>query len=119
MNGSTHRLTADASGAAVTDYRTVNREAWNRLAAAGSDSSQPLGSAEFVEAAEWLCPEEWLPWQEIRTILCLASGGGQQAPTFAMLGYEVTVVDLSPEQLARDLQVAEALGLPLQCIEGD
>jgi SAM-dependent methyltransferase len=103
----------------MTDYRTVNREAWNRLAAAGSDSSQPLGSAELVQAAEWLCPEEWLPWQEIRTVLCLASGGGQQAPAFAMLGYEVTVVDLSPEQLARDSQVAETLGLPLQCIEGN
>jgi SAM-dependent methyltransferase len=100
-------------------YRTVNRVAWDALAAAGSDSSQPCSPAELAEAAEWVCPDEWLPWPEIRTVLCLASGGGQQAPAFAMLGYDVTVVDLSPEQLSRDDAVASALGLQIECVEGD
>jgi SAM-dependent methyltransferase len=113
-------LIVDATQASSAEhYREVNRAGWDGLAAAGSDSSQPLDRAELADAVDWLCPEAWLPWQEIRTVLCLASGGGQQAPAFAMLGYDVVVVDLSPEQLARDREVAESLGLALECIEGD
>jgi SAM-dependent methyltransferase len=52
-------------------------------------------------------------------ILCLASGGGQQGPTFAAVGARVAVLDNSPAQLAQDRLVAEREGLDLQTFEGD
>jgi SAM-dependent methyltransferase len=64
-------------------------------------------------------PDGWLPWREIRKVLCLAAGGGQQGPAFAALGCDVTVVDLSPGQLAIDRQVGKECGLTIRCIEGD
>jgi ubiquinone/menaquinone biosynthesis C-methylase UbiE len=49
----------------------------------------------------------------------LASGGGQQAPIFAALGAEVTLLDASPRQLAQDQFVAERDNLTIKLIEGD
>jgi SAM-dependent methyltransferase len=65
-------------------------------------------------------PREWFP-AEMRglEVLCLASGGGQQGPTFAAAGAHVTVLDNSPAQLAQDRAVAEREGLDLQTFEGD
>jgi SAM-dependent methyltransferase len=102
-----------------TEYRTVNRAAWNSLARAGCDSSRPLTPEELAAAHEWLCPDDWLPWGEIRSVLCVASGGGQQAPAFAVLGYDVVVADISAEQLARDRATADDLGVELECVEAD
>ncbi len=47
-------------------------------------------------------------------VLCLASGGGQQAPLFAAAGARVTSLDNSPAQLARDREVAEREHLELR-----
>jgi ubiquinone/menaquinone biosynthesis C-methylase UbiE len=51
--------------------------------------------------------------------LCLAAGGGQQAPILAALGAEVTVLDASPRQLAQDRFVAERDHLAIRLVEGD
>lgn len=91
--------------------------------------SQPV-SSEIIEAAKNGCwqlnitkkslPKDWLP-QDIKNkkILCLAAAGGQQAPILAAAGAEVTVFDLSEEQLALDRQVAAAHNLSLVTIQGD
>jgi ubiquinone/menaquinone biosynthesis C-methylase UbiE len=52
-------------------------------------------------------------------ILCLASGGGQQAPIFAAAGAEVTSFDNSAGQLERDRMVAEREGLRMRIEQGD
>lgn len=52
-------------------------------------------------------------------MLCLACGGGQQGPLFASLGCKVTVVDISPEQLQKDLTVANSFGMEIECVEAD
>jgi SAM-dependent methyltransferase len=100
-------------------YRTVNQAGWDRLARSGCDSSAPYGPYQFTEAPTWLDEHGWLPWDHFRSVLCLAAGGGQQAPLFAYLGYDVTVVDLSAEQLRRDGEVAERHGLRIRRIQGD
>jgi GT2 family glycosyltransferase/SAM-dependent methyltransferase len=101
------------------DYRAVNRRAWSYWAGAGSPSSQPVGDADFASAREWIDPRGWIDWDDVKTVLCLASAGGQQAPLFASLGCKVTLVDLSPEQLAIDERVAAERGLEIELIEGD
>ena len=54
-----------------------------------------------------------------KNILCLASGGGQQAPILAAAGANVTVYDLSEEQLKQDLFVAQRDSISLKAIQGD
>lgn len=100
-------------------YRSVNRAGWRDLIQRGGEFVQPYGAAQFAQAREHLDHLGWLPWSGFRTVLCLAAGGGQQGPLFASLGYEVTVVDLSPEQLALDRTTAERYSLKLETIEAD
>ncbi len=52
-------------------------------------------------------------------VLCLAGGGGQHSAVFALLGAHVTVLDLTPEQLERDQQVARHYGYAVKTIQGD
>src|SRR5215216_3346941 len=111
------------------DVPGYNREAWDRQVEDGNQWTVPVGS-EVIEAAsrgEWevlltdqkYVPREWFPEMAGADVLCLASGGGQQAPTFAAAGANVTVLDNSPKQLAQDRLVAESEGLNLRTVEGD
>lgn len=106
-----------------------NRDAWNRQSAEGSEWSIPV-SPEVIAAARegrWsviLTPTRPVPaswFGEIRgkDVLCLASGGGQQAPVLAAAGARVVSFDLSDEQLKKDRDVAAREGLTIRCIQGD
>ncbi len=106
-----------------------NREAWDRESTAGSEWTTPV-DAESIDRArrgDWsviltptrAVPAEWIGDPHGKKILCLASGGGQQAPIFAAAGAQVTSFDLSDEQLAKDRMVAEREGLELRCVQGD
>jgi SAM-dependent methyltransferase len=56
---------------------------------------------------------------EGKDVLCLASGGGQQSSAWAILGANVTVVDLSETQLERDSEAAAHYGLSIGIVQGD
>ena len=110
----------------VRDY---NREAWDREVERGNDWTVPVGP-DVIEAArrdQWeiLLTENrsvtraWFPDLQGANVLCLTSGGGQQAPALAAAGANVTVLDNAPRQLAQDHLVAEREGLALETIEGD
>jgi len=51
--------------------------------------------------------------------LCLAGGGGQQSAVFSLLGANVTVLDLTPEQLENDQLAARHYGYEVTTIQGD
>ncbi|MCK7594732.1 class I SAM-dependent methyltransferase [Pseudomarimonas salicorniae] len=106
-----------------------NRKAWNRESREGSEWCRPVGP-EVIAAARkgtWSViltpnkpvPAEWLGDVAGRRILCLASGGGQQAPILAAAGALVTSFDLSEEQLAKDRAVALRDELQVVCVQGD
>ena len=103
----------------MLQYQKMNRAGWEHLARHGCEFCRPCRSEDLAYATQLLDPQSWIPWKRIRSVLCLASGGGQQGPLFASLGYDVTVVDLSPEQLRRDRETAEEFGLQLECVEAD
>ena len=106
-----------------------NAAAWDEQARAQHAWSKPV-TAEIIVAAkagQWqvhitkqALSEQWLPTAiKGKDILCLASAGGQQAPVLAAAGANVTVVDISAEQLAQDQYVALRDGLVLTTIQAD
>lgn len=100
-------------------HLSENESAWDYWASMGSISSRPIGMLEPADARTMLDPDGWLPWNEIRRVLCLGAAGGQQGPAFAMLGCDVTVVDLSDRQLELDRRIAQEHGLRVSCVQGD
>jgi SAM-dependent methyltransferase len=111
------------------DVRDHNRAAWNLEVERGNEWTLPVSAEIIAEARQghWSVdltetlpvPREWFPTVQGLDILCLASGGGQQAPVLAAAGARVTVFDNSPKQLEQDRLVAEREGLELKLVEGD
>ncbi|MEM6689412.1 MAG: class I SAM-dependent methyltransferase [Planctomycetota bacterium] len=88
------------------------------MAAKGAALCRPATDAELANPLATVDGLGWLGksisgWQ----VLCLAAGGGRQGPLYAAAGGHVTVVDLSPEMLALDRQVAEERNMNLRLIE--
>jgi SAM-dependent methyltransferase len=111
------------------DIREYNRHAWDRKVEEGDKWTVLVGPEVIAQArrGEWQVvltptkpvPRDWFPDLTGLEVLCLASGGGQQAPILAVLGASVTVLDNSPRQLAQDRLVAEREGLDIRTVEGD
>jgi len=108
----------------------LNKIAWDHAVDEGSNPFTQVVASEKIAAAikgKWSLylseikpvPMDWFPSLKGLKVLCLASGGGQQAPIFAALGAEVTLLDASPRQLAQDRFVAERNNLTIKLIEGD
>jgi SAM-dependent methyltransferase len=105
-----------------------NRDAWNAQVRKGNKWTVPVTPDVISKAREGVwdvvltptkaVPREWFPKAPAR-VLCLASGGGQQGPVLAAAGYDVTVFDLSSEQLAQDKKVAEENDLSIRLMNGD
>lgn len=110
------------------DFLSHNRAAWDQQAREQQAWSRPV-SHELIRAArhgDWelhITPKPlskaWLGDIVGKNILCLASAGGQQAPVLAAAGANVTVFDLSDQQLQQDRMVAEREGLQLKTVQGD
>jgi SAM-dependent methyltransferase len=111
------------------DVCLQNERFWDDEATSNSPWSQPVSSEVIANArqGEWgihitkqKLSREWLP-QNIKgkDILCLASAGGQQAPVLAAAGANVTVFDISEQQLAKDQLVSQRDGLQLRTVQGN
>jgi SAM-dependent methyltransferase len=101
------------------DDRVRNRHRWTRPIGDDIITLAKRGTWELFVTPTRPIPKAWLPEVDSLSILCLASGGGQQAPLLAAAGAKVVVLDNSPLQLEQDRHVAEAHGLDLQIVEGD
>lgn len=110
----------------VVDY---NSSAWDAAVEQKNTWTVPA-APEVVAAArrgEWSVlltpsrpvPREWFGEIAGKDLLCLASGGGQQAPVFAAAGAIVTSFDNSARQLEQDRYVAERDGLDIRLERGD
>jgi SAM-dependent methyltransferase len=110
------------------DYLKYNRTAWNRQVKDGNRWTIPVSDEVIAEARKgnWSIvltpgkpvPESWFAPPGSR-VLGLASGGGQQCPVMAAAGYDVTVFDLSEEQLGRDADISRKHELNIKTIQGD
>ena len=114
----------------MTSVLDHNRKAWNRQSREGESRwVQPVDAATIAAArrGDWAViltptlpvPADWFGDVRDQHVLCLASGGGQQAPLLAAAGAQVTSFDNSDEQLGKDRLVAEREGLALRLEQGD
>jgi len=111
------------------DFAEHNRQAWNAESAAGSEWATPVDAETIARArvGDWsvvltprrTVPREWFGDLSGKEVLCLGSGGGQQAPVLSAAGARVTSYDVSENQLAKDQFVAEAHDLSVTCVRGD
>lgn len=109
--------------------KEYNREIWNKIAVEGDKYFHALSDHEIAEAQAGkvrikVTPTLWVPADWIgdvtgKTVLCLACGGGQQAPLLAAAGANVTVYDISEEQLKRDQEAAVKHELSIRIVQGD
>ncbi len=106
-----------------------NSAAWDKLAEDNIEWSIPVSSEEIERArrGDWeiiltpikAVPREWFGDVRGKDILCLASGGGQQAPILAAAGARVTSFDNSAKQLEKDKFVATRENLEIRIEQGD
>lgn len=106
-----------------------NSLAWDKLAQDNIEWSIPVSPDEIEKArnGDWEViltpikpvPREWFGEIREKDILCLASGGGQQAVILAAAGANVTSFDASEKQLERDRIVAERDKLSIKLEQGD
>ncbi|AIF42921.1 class I SAM-dependent methyltransferase [Virgibacillus sp. SK37] len=112
------------------DVTKHNSDAWDKKVDEGSRYTQQVSSETIKrsKAGQWeisvttekSVPRDWFPEVlEGLKVLCLASGGGQQAPVLAAAGANVTVTDISKKQLEKDEMVARRDGLSLRTVQGD
>lgn len=111
------------------DIRSFNRDAWDKQVEGGNPWTIPVspktiaaarrGEFSVLLTEQKPVPNNWIPPLKGLDVLCLACGGGQQAPIFAAAGANVTVLDNSPKQLECDRLVAKRDGLQLITVEGD
>ena len=113
----------------MIDIIKHNSAAWDREVEAASRWTKPV-STDIIERArlgDWSVrltpvkrvPREWFGDIVGKDLLCLASGGGQQAPVLAAAGASVTSFDNSAKQLEQDRFVAERDGLQIRLERGD
>lgn len=112
------------------EVKSQNQQAWDQHVANSVGWTVPVESDVIAKARNGefnisLCwresvPRQWFPHQlSGAKILCLACGGGQQAPVLSAAGADVTVMDLSAKQLEQDQMTASKEGLSLKTVQGD
>ena len=103
----------------MDEIARYNRTRWRSLVEANAVFTRPALDLDPESARRRLDPSGQLGAVEGKRVLVLAGGGGQQSVAFALLGAQVTVLDLSDAQLSHDRAAAAQLGLEIQAVEGD
>jgi len=103
----------------MDEVALYNIERWKALAKARAVFTRPYLDLTEDSARQRFDPDGRLGDLHCKSVLCLAGGGGQQSAAFALLGAEVTVVDISAEQLERDQEAAAHYGVKIETHQGD
>ena len=113
----------------MTNLLEHNRAAWNEEVRKGNQWTIPASKEDIEKAKNGNfqivltpfkpVPEDWMGDIKGKSILCLASGGGQQGPILAAAGATVTVFDNSDQQLKRDEDAAKEYDLDLKTVQGN
>ena len=100
------------------DLRVEEQDVWTRPVSSEQIHRARLGDWSLILTPNRQVPRDWFGDVTGRDVLCLASGGGKQAPILAAAGASVTVFDASIRQLGQDEMVAKRDNLNLTIIQG-
>lgn len=100
----------------VAEY---NQARWKALAQANALFTRPKLDLDVESARKIVDPDESFGDLNGKNVLCLAGGGGQQSAAFAVLGANVSVFDISAEQLEHDKEIAEHYQIEIKTFQGD
>lgn len=103
----------------MDDVAKYNIERWQVLPEANAVFTRPYLDLDQDSAREYLDPQRRLGDVAGKDVLCLAAGGGQQSVAFALLGANVTAIDISEAQLQRDVEAAAHYNLNVNLFQGD
>jgi ubiquinone/menaquinone biosynthesis C-methylase UbiE len=103
------------------DIYTYNLARWEALVKANALFTRPKLDLDKEKAREYLGLDRLGVTGDLtgKSVLCLASGGGQQSAAFALLGAAVSVFDISASQLERDQAAADHYGTQVRLFQGD
>jgi len=103
----------------MDELAQYNKERWEELAQSNVAHSRPWLDLNENLARIKIDPHGMLKELIGKSVLCLASGGGQQSAAFGLLGSQVTVFDISEIQLKQDILAAKHYGVQIQTVQGD
>lgn len=103
----------------MDEIANYNQARWKALVEANALFTRPRLNLDAASAQNLLDSEGRLGDVAGKDVLCLACGGGQQSAAFAVLGANVTVFDLSEEQLERDIEAARHYKTQIKTVQGD
>lgn len=103
----------------MDEIAKYNQARWKALVEANALFTRPKLNLNADSARQMIDFDGKLGDVAGKDALCLACGGGQQSAAFALLGANVTVFDISDEQLERDKKVAEHYGFEIKTVQGD
>ena len=103
----------------MDEIAQYNIDRWRALNEVNALFTRPALHLDLQTAQEKVDPERHFGDLTGKRVLCLASGGGQQSVAFALLGAQVTVTDLSAEQLQRDQEAAAHYGFEIATVQAD
>lgn len=103
----------------MDEVAKYNQARWKALAEANALFTRPKLNFDAESAQRIVDADNKLGDLTGKDVLCLAGGGGQQSAAFAVLGANVSVFDLSAEQLERDKEVAKHYKKKIKVFQGD
>jgi ubiquinone/menaquinone biosynthesis C-methylase UbiE len=103
----------------MDEVAVYNQQRWKALAQANALFTRPKLNLDQESARQIVDADRKLGDLTGKEVLCLASGGGQQSAAFAVLGAQVSVFDISAEQLERDREAAQHYQKEIKIFQGD
>lgn len=113
------RIDINKHNAATWDEESIEESPWCTPVSEETIEASKNGDIQLRLTPNKFVPDSWLKEISGKEVLCVGSGGGQQAPIVAAAGANVVSVDISEEQLKKDLFVANREGLKLLTIKAD
>ena len=111
------------------NYQDINAKTIDRWVEEDWEWGRPIDRETYLRAkrGDWdvlltptkPVPHEWLGELRGKSLLGLASGGGQQMPVFAALGARCTVLDYSDRQLESERLVAAREDYDIRIVKAD
>ncbi len=111
------------------DIYKANSEAWDEEVRRRNYWTLPVSDPSIEKARSgdpdlWITPfkmvpRDWISPLRGKKVLNLCGGGGQQTPTLAAFGCDVTTMDISASQIEQDRAALEKHGLKAELLVGN